>query len=137
MSGTYGGIQTPLKSGLPLCSRGAGPAAVVGRGEAPDAGGSWAAVNETLAASASSTAAAIAEQNREFTGCLRILAACLAGSGPAKRQAAGRRDMIAQQTRHRLARGGRLGARRFQHLTRGKLTYENDCRIGGFDEKQV
>ena len=35
-----GGIQTPLKSGLPLCSRGAGPAGVSGRVEAPEAG--WA-----------------------------------------------------------------------------------------------
>ena len=63
MSGTYGGIQAPLKSGLPLYSRGAGPAGASGRVEAPDEGGPWAALNETLAASVSSIAAAIAEQN--------------------------------------------------------------------------
>src|SRR5262245_18749699 len=97
MSGTYGGIQTPLKSGLPLCSRGAGPAGVAGRGE-PGAGSSWAAVNETAAASVSSIAVAIAEQNRGFTGCLRIRRLGLLGrSRPVDRRPADRKDMIAQQ----------------------------------------
>src|SRR4029453_443139 len=86
MSGTYGGIQTPLKSGLPLCSRG-GPAGSAGRVEAPDAGGPWAALNETLEATVSTIAATIAERNRDFTGCLHTFAACFNGSSAVGRQA--------------------------------------------------
>src|SRR4029450_9537562 len=99
MSGTYGGIQTPLKSGLPLCSRGAAPAGVSGRVEVPDAGGPWAALNGPLAARVSSIAAAIAEQNRGFPGCLRIPRLALPGPAPSSARRADRRDMIAQQTR--------------------------------------